>query len=317
MKIRHVCHNDIDKSKWDNAILASPQCRVYATSWYLDAATNRQWNALVSENYEHVMPLPVKRLWPGTSIIYQPVLSQQLGIFGRNIGSSDIQDFLQAIPNKFAEVSIPMNSANRIFEIDGYQVVEKTNLELDVSISYKELYSAFQKGVRSALKKGQHSLILSESDDVDTLVSFYKEVMQSKLNLKNSRFTLIRSIIMALMSRNYGFIVEARDLQGNLVGANFFCVFEGRIINLFGASNLAGRKLEAMHNLLNFTFLKYAGKPFIFDFEGSDIPPVKAFFESFGAKHQPYAVYTRTKISPLLSTIRSLKASFRFNSKSN
>jgi hypothetical protein len=50
----------------------------------------------------------------------------------------------------------------------------------------------------------------------------------------------------------------------------------------------AGRKMEANHFLLNSILQQFAGSNLIFDFEGSDIPGVKIFYEKFGAVNQRY-----------------------------
>jgi hypothetical protein len=49
-----------------------------------------------------------------------------------------------------------------------------------------------------------------------------------------------------------------------------------------------GRKKEANHFLLDQVIKEFAGKPLIFDFEGSDVPGIKSFYEKFGAINQPY-----------------------------
>ena len=59
MKVIHLRNSEIDRTNWDNCIAQSANQLTYAHSWYLDVVSP-QWEALVDENYDYVMPLPVK-----------------------------------------------------------------------------------------------------------------------------------------------------------------------------------------------------------------------------------------------------------------
>ncbi len=52
-----------------------------------------------------------------------------------------------------------------------------------------------------------------------------------------------------------------------------------------------GRDEEANHFLLDKVIKEFAGQPLLFDFEGSDLPGVREFYEKFGAINQPYFHY--------------------------
>lgn len=304
MKIRHLKYAEIDKSKWDATVANSIQERVYGMSWYLDAATNHSWEALVANDYEWVMPLPVKKWYLGIQTIYQPVLCQQLGVFGKPTSPELIADFFKAIPGYYAEVVFSLNSENVVAPIDGFQCQTKTNLELELNTPYELIYKGFQKGVKSAIRKGAQQLTLSETVDITGLITFYREVMQERLGLKPAVYERIEAVLTTLQQHKAGLLVEARDSAGTLVGANFFAVSHGRIINLFGTSNEQGRKLEAMHNMVHFAIERFASNPFVLDFEGSEIPAIKAFFESFGAKNRPFVACSRLQVSTALKAIR-------------
>jgi hypothetical protein len=83
MKIRHLKHSEIDLQKWDSCVQNAANALVYAESWYLDIVSPH-WEALVADDYEYVMPLPVKRKF-GIPFLVQPPLSQQLGVFSLHI----------------------------------------------------------------------------------------------------------------------------------------------------------------------------------------------------------------------------------------
>ncbi len=58
--IKLLSNDQIDRALWDKTIESSPYGMIYALSWYLDIVCP-DWEALVSDNYEQVMPLPVKK----------------------------------------------------------------------------------------------------------------------------------------------------------------------------------------------------------------------------------------------------------------
>lgn len=58
--IHCIKRKDLDIDKYDACIAASVQFRIYAFSWYLDAVSEN-WEVLILNDYEAVMPLPWKQ----------------------------------------------------------------------------------------------------------------------------------------------------------------------------------------------------------------------------------------------------------------
>src|SRR5690349_1546842 len=97
--IRYLKRSEIDTSKWDERIMLATNGVVYAYSFYLDAMSD-DWDALVLDEYQYVMPLPFRKKI-GIAYIYQPFLTPQLGIFGDHPELALLHRFLQAIPAHF------------------------------------------------------------------------------------------------------------------------------------------------------------------------------------------------------------------------
>lgn len=92
MNIRYLKHNEIDKIKWDHTIKNSFNHLPYAYSWYLDCVCPN-WHALVTENYEFVFPITLRRK-AGVKYLYQPYFTQQLGLFSvEEFSSSELKIF--------------------------------------------------------------------------------------------------------------------------------------------------------------------------------------------------------------------------------
>src|SRR4051812_9502016 len=98
-QIRYVKRNEIDVSSWNNCISKASNGLIYAQSHFLDAMCSN-WDALVLNDYEGVMPLPWRKKW-GFYYIYPPYFIPCLGVFGNNINQSLMQLFLSHIPNNF------------------------------------------------------------------------------------------------------------------------------------------------------------------------------------------------------------------------
>jgi len=80
-EIYYLRNSEIDKDSWNNCIEQAANGLIYGYSSYLDHMADN-WDALVLNNYEAVMPLPWRRK-AGISYVFQPFLSAQLGIFGK------------------------------------------------------------------------------------------------------------------------------------------------------------------------------------------------------------------------------------------
>ena len=75
--IQYIAYNNLDYEKWDKCIIGSVNGSVYAKSWYLDIVCE-QWDALVLNDYEAVMPLPKK---VGYNIYISAIYVSAAGLF--------------------------------------------------------------------------------------------------------------------------------------------------------------------------------------------------------------------------------------------
>ncbi|MEZ5197052.1 MAG: hypothetical protein R2764_11780 [Bacteroidales bacterium] len=111
--IKYLQNHQIEKSKWDACIKESVNGMVYANSWYLDIVAE-DWEALVEDDYERVFPLTTGRKW-GIDYLYQPVFTQQLGLFSKSSLSQDtVSCFLDSIPEKYKFIEINLNTFNKV-----------------------------------------------------------------------------------------------------------------------------------------------------------------------------------------------------------
>ncbi len=86
INIQYLTNKQIDKQKWNTCIDNADNGLVYVYSFYLDHMA-KYWDALVLNDYEAVMPLTWNKKY-AVHYLFQPFLTAQLGLFGKNINAS-------------------------------------------------------------------------------------------------------------------------------------------------------------------------------------------------------------------------------------
>lgn len=305
MELRYLKNQDINRIHWDAAVDQSPSGLPYAYSWYLDTLVGNRWDGLVAGDYDLVMPLPWNRKLFGIYQVFQPAFCQQLGAFGAEEKNA-LPTFLSAIPNHFKYVLLAL--ATEIFDWETWSTKgtfrKKENLLLPLNPSFQELSNNFSKSLRKRIRKASVQLIWEPSTDIKGLIQFYQKQLIDKVPLTPNRCQQLEQLFTILLARNKADLYLVKDASGHVCCQGLFIKTQHRIINLFGASDDLGRQNFAMHFLLAKVLEKYASQPMIFDFEGSEIPGVAAFFKSFGAQSVPFLEYKRDHLPPLLSRLK-------------
>jgi hypothetical protein len=81
---------------------------------------------------------------------------------------------------------------------------------------------------------------------------------------------------------------EAVDANNNTMSIALLLCDGRRLYNLMDTTTNGGRKAQANHFLIDSIIKEFAESKLLLDFEGSDLAGVKTFYESFGARNQPY-----------------------------
>lgn len=309
MNIQYLRYNQIDKKKWDKVIAADERGLPYAFSWYLDASTGGQWDALVVEDYKMVCPLPWNRKLLGFKQIYTPLLSQQLGVYGDKVTIDDIEKILEKIPASFRQVVYALNqdlSSGRDKKIKG-AFNQKINLILNLESDHATLQANYGKSLRQRIRKAKKLNHIETSTDIDLLMNFYKKNLGSRFNFSDDKWANVSAILKSIQANLNSTILLAKNESGDITGMAFFVQTPQRIINLFAGSSDLGRSTFAMHLLLDAMIEKYAGQKIIFDFEGSSIPGIYDFFKSFGSQEENFSVYTYEDLPLAIKKIQDFR----------
>jgi len=296
MTIRHLQHKQIDPLKWDGAIFRSRVPQAYALFGYLNKITDNHWSALVYGDYEAVFPLPLKQKF-GITYVVQPIFCQQLGAFGTCTNVSTM-DFVNAIPKHFVRVRMNLNP---YFDKQNKPVLTvKTNLVLPLSSQ-----PDYNKDCRKNLLGLQKYPIQFEENKISIhdAVGVYRQAWgNSNLQLALNDYNRFVGACETLQESHNGVLtIAATNTETNeLLGAAIIL----RLTNLdqhqiqllqyvCAGPTAEGKPMGIMHGIIDAAIQKHLGPNTVFDFEGSSIPSVAAFYKKFGPEDNPYYLFKR------------------------
>ena len=303
-EIRFVTHSEIDKRKWDSCIEQSPYGVAYAYSWYLDQICSH-WDALVAGDYLFVMPLVNKRKF-GISYVYQPFFTQQLGVFSpQSINATIVEQFVNAIPERFRLADLNLNLGNRIKNLQ-FLTRENTTYHLSLNSGFQEIQLAYNTNTKRNIQKAiQNKITVLHSEDADRFIAFTQTNLASKApEVKQSHYTAFGEIIRYALANGLGEIYVVTNERGAWLSAVFFLRSNRKCIYLAASSTQEGFERSAMFLLIDRFIQENAGNNLTLDFEGSNIQGVARFYAGFGASPQNYL---SVHINRLPRIIRLLK----------
>lgn len=293
-KINQLTYHQIDFKKYDTCIQNASNNRIEAYSWYLDIVTNKNWEILVYNDYQAVLPLPKQRVRKKffQKLITQPLFCQQLGLFYTKPIDLEIKAlFLEAFfKNK---IFIYHFNAQNIFvrQLLKDKIQSKNNFILPLNIDYQSIYKNYKKDLLKKLKKAKKATFFIKKDVAfDDFKQIKKENSHHKI--KKVHFKKMEILTKSLQQKNKGnFYGVFKDKQ--LVSVMFFIQTETKIIYLLSATSSQGKKTGAAAFLLDYIIQNNCNTNKTLDFEGSTIPGIAKFFMSFGAINAPYFCYPK------------------------
>lgn len=296
--IRKVKYQEIDFEKYNACIENSVQKKFYAERIFLDISTDKNWELLIYNDYEAVMPIPfVKKI--GIKLVINPKLCQQLGIFS----------------------PIDKLEVNDLF----YNYLIK---------NYNVWYYAFNdvNHFSKSLKQRQNFLIFPDQYELvrqkyspkrKRKLRLDQEVLENSEVVKNPDIEIIKRFI-----RSTGLGADRKDLEEfidllfkffknhKLDFYGFF--YHQKLINLIAIYN-DKYSLALLGTYNEREYVKLSGSSYlidkvisenietkIFDFEGSEIPAVEEFFRGFRPELKHYTCIQNSKKELLTNIIKKL-----------
>lgn len=303
--IKHLTHNMIDKKCWDDCIAKSFNGSVYAWSWYLDIV-HPQWDALIENDYERVMPLTGKTKF-GISYMFQPFFVQQLGIYSQSVLSeTEVGNFIYAIPEKYKLIEYRLNEYNKVSN-DWDFIRNHRNVELDLIYDYQYIYNNYNKNTKRNLAKAESAgLCLDRNIYPEEIIRLFRDNRGKDVKHWNDEeYTRLLELIETAIYHECCFLAGAKNIDGELIAGAVFMCSHDRIIFLFSGSDEKHKDKHALTFLLDNMIRDFSETQYIFDFEGSDNEGLARFYKGFGGKE---IFYPEIKCN-------NLKGIFKFASK--
>ncbi|MBN2481063.1 MAG: hypothetical protein JXB19_04945 [Bacteroidales bacterium] len=232
MSIVYLKHQDLETDKWDKCIKRSFNATIYAYSWYLDLFCE-QWDALVEDDYQSVMPLMTKRVL-GCDIIcsYGPV--RELGIFSRQpIHPEKTRQFLESIPRRFKYYSIVLNKYNPLGH-SGLLTRKHTHYSLDLIRPYYRITRTFTPELRGELNRSVARQLSFVRGLTPNDVAMFLQVHRIPVDktVSDNNYAVLRSMMAALIRSRSGEFFGVYDSHNNLTATAVFAMINDRIITL-------------------------------------------------------------------------------------
>jgi hypothetical protein len=305
LTIQLIPYDEIDKEKWDSCISEAPNGLIYGYSFYLDHMA-KHWDGLVlaeEGTYRAVMPLTWNKKY-GIAYLYQPFLTAQCGVFGKNITQEEVNQFVQAIPASYKLIEISLNSGNIFSQPSGFSI-HRSNYVLNLNKSYETLYNNYRENIRRNIKRSKQLGCTVQKDfDVEKVIALALEQMKSYKKEASENVYRFRKLYSYLherkMATTYG-IVSAED---QLLASCVFFFSNNRAYYILVGNHPDGRTIGASHALIDSFICDYAEKNMLLDFEGSDIRNLAFFYSSFGAKQE---IFPALRINRLPFYLKWLK----------
>ena len=289
MIIKYLRHIDIDKNKWDDCIVNAINSLIYVHSFYLDNCTNNNWNALVLNDYEAIMPITFRKKY-GINYLYQPAFFQQGGIFSiKKIDEDIINIFLTEIVKRFQFAEINLNYLNRFISKTNLKVSERNNFILPLNNSYTHTSSRFKKEfMKNVAKSKKYLFDYEKSKNSDFFIDQYRKLYSSRFLFVTDKDYNALKINCNLLQKQHNLILRTACIKGEIFAAIVLLKDIKRLYNIGGSITEQGRKLRANHFLYNKVIEEFSEQDLILDFEGSDIKGIADFYLSMNPINQKY-----------------------------
>jgi hypothetical protein len=291
MHLIHLRNKSIDYNRWDECIAKSHNHLAYAYTWFLDIVSPG-WEALISENYKYIMPLPTKSKYKIPYLV-QPVLTQQLGIFSEfEITREVVEEFIKEIP--YYSYELNLNECNFSVKARVYP-----NYMLSLNKTYNEISAGYSKNnIRNIEKAHKNNLTVKFNIDSDEFLNLY---FSTEKKYKSVNRAIVEKLIEKGISENAIYITGVYSNDNELIAGVCLLQTFTRITYLLPVSNAIGKSSSAMFLLIDKLIQKESGKLLSLDFEGSRIEGIARFYSGFGATNHPYYILKRMRPSFLIN----------------
>ena len=310
--ITYKKHNEIDKEKWDNAVSESFNGNIYAYSWYLDIV-HPYWDALVEDEYNRIMPLPVSKKWR-VKYMLTPFFTQQLGVFSNTILSPAIVlEFINKIPEDIKLIDLNLNSYNRVANED-VKITFHKNYLLDLINEYKVTQKHYSSNLKRNIKKGEKAgLAVVKNIKPEDVVKLFRTSQGKKIkHWKDKHYLRLQHLIYMAIHKGKGITYGTFSKENTLLAGAVFFKSHQKLVFIFSGQSNEGKKSGALAFLIDNVIRQFSPGNLILDFEGSDNEGLARFYKGFGAKETYYFALKKNELPLPYALMFKLKNKYSF-----
>jgi lipid II:glycine glycyltransferase (peptidoglycan interpeptide bridge formation enzyme) len=298
MKLKLIPHNKIDLKKWDAAILSSNTPLVFAQSFYLNA-TCPNWQALVLNDYEAVMPVTEgKKL--NIKYLYQPPFTPSLGVFGKT-NQHIIDLFLNYIKEHFKFVEIELNASN---QTDSVTLKKKSTYVID----YSKPYSFNENTKRNINKAKKNEVEVEELDELKAILQVTSKALipwlKTEIGIPAKHSTLFKDLVQSSFANGTLKVFAALGPDQELLSLGYFICNGKHAVYLKGMSTNKKDNLGSMHALMAHAVDYCKTQAQVFDFGGGNTAGMSNFYKGLGGTELNYHIL---KVNNLMWPLNKLK----------
>lgn len=280
--IRLLPQQDIDIAKW-NACVERNNGKIYNLYSYLSIMCDN-WHGIVVGGYTCILAIPWKKKF---GLRYIPVVPfvQQLSLLGRvtDIEKKQIVLLLRGFV-RYGDYNL-----DSTLLLDDASIKQRTNFVLNLSLPYTTIKDNYATNLQRNIRKTRElGLVLEDCSCVDALHHYNQTYLEKIPVVKSTYFTRFRKLVELLTADGLSKSCCVKQ-SGYVVATALFFHHNNRLYNILPCTLARGS--SAMHFLLDCVIRQYAGTDTILDFEGSDIPGVRQFYQQFGPVEEYYYQY--------------------------
>ena len=292
--IKRLKYEEVDWQKYQNCLEKSEQHIFFAEKKYLDLLLHQNWEILVDNDYEAVMPIPLAKKW-GFSFVVMPLQTQQLGIFSEKDTPELNESFLAFFQQNYKVFYYAFNAKNEFTTL--LKTRKNYKLFSEDYESIKKKYSIHRRRNVRITDVLQDKIKFTEAENLNNSESFFTENVIGFTNssLKKRAFENMKNFLSQNLLKVYELYFD-----GELASQAYLIESEKEdfLVNFINDKKFSKYNISSI--ILDQIFRKNIEKK-DFNFHGSNISEIAEFYRRFGATEENYAFVENSKIQLLKS----------------
>ncbi len=292
--IKRLKYEEIDWQKYQNCLEQSEQYIFFAEKKYLDLLLHQNWEILVDDDYEAVMPIPLAKKW-GFTFVVMPLQTQQLGIFSEKDTPELNESFLAFFQQNYKVFYYAFNAKNEFTTL--LKTRKNYKLFAEDYENIKKKYSIHRRRNVRITEVLQDKIKFTEVENLNHSESFFTEnvIGFSNFSLKKRAFENMKNFLSQNLLKVYELYFDGKlASQAYLIESEK----EDFLVNFINDKKFSKHNLSSI--ILDQIFRKNIEKK-DFNFHGSNISEIAEFYRRFGATEENYSFVENSKIQLLKS----------------